>query len=212
MKKIAIGAFLVIAVGASLALAQYYGGAYVDNRAATAGESYARGMADVVRSQGAANLLNSEAAINMTEAARRDMENREQWTDTYFQMRQKNKEYRAAERRPRGTREDWVRYAAAGKPERLSPSELDSVTGKIKWPPLLTRSEFDASRADIEGLFAKRAAYGGGTWDDTSQITAAISTAEQELKNIISKVPSQDYMTAKRFLESLAFENRMPAT
>jgi hypothetical protein len=117
MKRMTVGGLLIIGLGASLALGQYYGGAYIDNSASTVGESYARGMADVVRSQGAANVMNSQAAINMTEAARRDMENREQWTDTYFQMRQKNKEYRAAEKRPRATREDWVRYAAAGKPE-----------------------------------------------------------------------------------------------
>ncbi|MGI6416309.1 MAG: hypothetical protein ACOX1P_11625 [Thermoguttaceae bacterium] len=212
MKRMTVGGLLIIGLGASLALGQYYGGAYIDNSASTVGESYARGMADVVRSQGAANVMNSQAAINMTEAARRDMENREQWTDTYFQMRQKNKEYRAAEKRPRATREDWVRYAAAGKPERLSPSELDSVTGKIKWPRVLMRSEFEASRTDLEALFAKRAAYGAGTWDDYSQIATTIKSAEQELKNVVSQVPPQDYTVAKRFLESLSYENRMPAS
>ena len=29
---------------------------------------------------------------------------------------------------------------------------------------------------------------------------------------MISQVPPQEYMVAKRFLESLAFENRMPAS
>ena len=128
MKKSAIGASALLVLFSSLAAAQYYGGGYIDNKASTVGESYARGYSDVVRSHGMANLANSEAAINMTEAARRDMENRDQWTDTYFQMRQKNRDYRAAERGPRPSREDFVRIAAAGRPERLSPSQLDSVT------------------------------------------------------------------------------------
>ena len=190
MRKMAVGGLLIVGVGASLALGQFYGGAYFDSRASTVGESYARGMADVVRSQGAANLMNSRAAVNMTEAARLDMENREQWTDTYFQMRQKNKEYRAAEKRPRSTREDWVRYAAAGKPQPLSPSQLDSVTGKIKWPRVLMRPEFEASRAELDALFAKRAAYGEGTWDEYSLIAETIRRRYPHLGSFIVPVAS----------------------
>ena len=104
MRKSAIVAWVFVVMFGSWAAAQYYGGAFIDNRASTVGESYARGYADVVRSHGTAILANSEAAINMTQAVRRDMENRDKWTDTYFQMRQKNRDYRAAERGPRPTR------------------------------------------------------------------------------------------------------------
>jgi hypothetical protein len=37
---------------------------YVNNKASTIGESWARGMSDVVRSAGDANLSNSAAEIN----------------------------------------------------------------------------------------------------------------------------------------------------
>lgn len=212
MKTSALGALAIVVVLGSWATAQYYGGAYVNNKASTVGESYARGMGDVIRSQGMANLANSEAAINMTEAVRRDMENRDQWTDTYFQMRQKNREYRAAERGPRPSREDFVRMAAAGRPEKLSPSELDSVTGEVKWPRALTRPEFADSRAELENLFAKRAAYGQSTWEDSNQISAIIKKMEADLKKIIRNVPPSDYTASKRFLDSLAYENRQPAS
>ena len=66
MKRPTIGALAIVALLGSWAAAQYYGGAYVNNKASTVGESYARGMGDVMRSQGMRNLANSEAAINMT--------------------------------------------------------------------------------------------------------------------------------------------------
>ncbi len=210
MRKSTIGASALLILLSSFAVAQYYGG-YVDNKASTAGESHARGYADVVRSQGMANLANSEAAINMTEAAKRDMENRDQWTDTYFQMRQKNRDYRAAERGPRPSREDFVRIAAAGRPDKLSPSQLDSVTGEINWPRVLTQPQFADSRAELEALFANRAAYGQSTLDDYSKIDATIKAMSEELKKIVRDVPPSDYTASKRFLDSLAFENRQPA-
>jgi hypothetical protein len=212
MKRSAIVALAVLALLASWATAQYYGGAYVDNKASTVGESYARGYADVVRSQGMANLSNSEAAINMTEAAKRDMENRNQWTDTYFQMQQKNADYRAAKRSPRPSREDFVRMAAAGKPAKLSPSDLDSVTGEIDWPRVLTRPEFADSRTELEKLFAKRAAYGQTTWSDYSQIDAICKKMQDDLKALVKDVPPGDYTASKRFLDSLAYENKQPAS
>ena len=212
MRRSAIGALTIVIALSSWAAAQYYGGAYVDNKASTVGESYARGMGDVIRSQGMANLANSEAAINMTEAARRDMENRDQWTDTYFQMRQKNRDYRATERGPRPSRESFVRMAAAGRPEKLSPSELDSVTGEVNWPRALARPEFADSRKELENLFAKRAAYGQSTWDDYTQISATLKKMQADLKKNIRSIPPSDYTASKRFLDSLAFENQQPAS
>ena len=212
MRKSTIGALALLVCISSWATAQYYGGSYIDNKASTVGESYARGYADVVRSQGMANLANSEAAINMTEATRRDMENRDQWTDTYFQMRQKNRDYRATERGPRPSREDFVRMAAAGRPEKLSPSDLDSVTGEISWPRALTRPEFAKSRGELESLFAKRTAYGNSTWEDYSKIRQSIEGMQAELKKLVREIPPSDYTASKRFLDSLAYENQQPAS
>ncbi len=217
MRTLATSLVLVLVAGGGIAAAQYYDdyggyGGYIDNRASTVGEGYARGMADVIRSQGMYNLSTSEAAINMTEAARRDMKNRDRWTDTYFGMRQKNRDYRAAERRPRATREDWIRYAQMGKPRQLSPSELDRVTGDVQWPRLLMQPQFASYRAELDPLFAKRAEYGESTWDDYMRIDRKTKEMQAELKKMIKHIPPQDYMAAKRFLEGLNYENKLPAS
>jgi hypothetical protein len=207
--RIVLLVMLVVAlVGAGAALAQYYPG-YV-YKPSTAGESYARGFADVVRSAGQANLDNSEAAINYSEARKREIENQRLWTDTYFQMRKMNREYREAERGPRPTMEDAVRYAQAGKPKRLSPSELDAVTGGVSWPILLRDDRYSQGRAELERLFAQRAASGTIGAQDYLKIRETTDAMLEQLKGQVRDVPPSDYVAARRFLESLAYESRLP--
>ena len=204
--RVMAGAAAVV-LGADGLLAQdWYGGAYVNNRASTPAESYARGLGDMARSAGQYNVATSEAAINMTEAARRNMENRDQWTQTYFEMRKANRAYRAAESGPRHSMEDLVRYAQAGKPSPLSPSEVDSVTGAMSWPTLLKTGRYDQDRGELETLFAKRATYGGLGFDDQMKLRQVTDTMLASLRKQIRDIPASDYMASKKFLQSLAYD------
>jgi hypothetical protein len=209
MRLILIGA-AVLGAAAGPALAQYYG-PYAEYHASTAAEGAARGMADVVRSQGQANLANSAAAINMTEAQSNYIQNRDQWTNTYFQMRDANRKYRAAERGPRPSMEDLVRNAQTGMPDRLSPGELDSVAGGISWPGLLQTDQYAAYRSELDALYAKRARDGALSTPDYIQADKLTKDMMAELKDQIRDVPQMDYIAAKRFLQSLGYEARLPA-
>ena len=84
-------------------------------------EGVQRGFADIVRSAGAANLMNSEAAKKYEDARRKNIDNRVYGTEKYFQMRQINRAARAAERGRQPTMEDLIRYASQRAPDRLSP-------------------------------------------------------------------------------------------
>ena len=205
---------LTILLATQLVAAQDYsppGGYNFQAPAATAGESYARGMADVARSQGMKNLANSQAAINMTEAQSREIDNRDQWTNTYFQMRDANRNYRAAERGPAPTMESLVRYAQAGKPKELSPSELDTIHGGITWPPALQSSPFESYRQELDSVYARRASAGAISANDYYAIRTTTSAMLTELKKYVRDIPPMDYIDAKRFVESLAYEARKPA-
>lgn len=206
-----IGVALVACAGLAVAQDYYYGGFPV-YRSSTAGESYARGLADVTRSAGMYNLATSEAAINATEAQKKYIENRDQWTNTYFQMREANRAYREKERGPRPTMEDLVRYAQAGKPARLSPNELDSVSGKVSWPIVLKKDEFAEARQQLEQLFAKRSQQGSVGPDQLADIRQLTTSLIDQLKQQLQKreVSQMDYVAAKRFLESLSFEAQTP--
>jgi len=214
----------VAAAGAAIAFAQtsqpitppsdssyygYYGypGSY---HSSTAGESYAHGMADVVRSQGQANLNNSAAAINYSITQRNEIDNRAAWTSTYFQMRDENKRARDAERRPRATMSDLVRYAQEGKPKPLSPSELDAVTGSVRWPLALQVPGYAKDRAELEKILAGRASKGTLGPADYMKVRQLTTAMLGQLKEQIRDVPPEQYTLAKRFLESLAYEATRP--
>jgi hypothetical protein len=215
MKPVLFTMVLILTAGMGLAWAQVYDAAPATygeyHHASTAAEGALRGMASVARSAGSYNLQTSQAAINMTEAQRNYIQNRDEATNTYFQMRAANKEYRAQERGPRPTAEALVRYAQAGKPERLSPSDLDTVAGTISWPPLLQADRYAASRSKLDKLFAKRVDQGVISYEDQREIAEATKAMLAELKGQVREVPQMDYIAAKRFIESLAYEAKIPA-
>ncbi len=209
MKVIMTVAIVLLGVGGSL-LAQGYDPYYRESRASTVGESHARGLSDMVRSKGQYNLETSQAAINMTEVQKRNMENREQWTNTYFQMRKTNKAYRAAERRPRASMADLVRFAQAGKPAPMTSRQLDSVTGKISWPIILQADRYATYRSELQSLFATRANHGGVSLDDHLAIGKTTKATLAALKKQVREVPQTDYIASRKFLKSLAYEARVP--
>ena len=109
--------------------AQWGGWGRMGGYASTAGQAADYGMAQVIRSQGYANLQNSEAAKNYEDARSKYLDNRLKGTKTYFEMRRYNKEYRQAEEGPRPTSEQLFRLAKDATPKALTPTELDPVTG-----------------------------------------------------------------------------------
>ncbi len=189
-----------------------YGYGYPYLRSATPFEGYARGIADVIRSRGDFNASTSTAAVNFTEARKRAIENAKFYVQTYFEVRDINKQqFDAEQRRLRGTPEDWARYAEAGKPKRLSPSELDVVTGEIRWPMLLTGQELTAYRVELEKAFAERAYHGVMASDSFMRVLRLTEGLVASLKTRIRDVPAEKYVVARRFLESLAYEAGQPA-
>jgi len=189
----------------------YHNPWYGHYHASTAAESYARGKAALVRSQGQYNLLTAEANVVNQEAYRRGMENQHRKVNGYFALREKNREERAAERRPRATAEQLRRIAATGKPAAVSPSDLDSVTGAISWPTVLEREEYEPFRVALEEVFARRADTGRMEAADLEQAEEASEGMIAELKSHVREIPSHKYIAARRFVESLAYEAQQPA-
>jgi len=185
-----------------------WGGGWGGGGGTVAGD-YLQGMASAVRAAGDYNLSTSQAYVNLEEAKRRDIVNRQAWTDAYFEMRRTNAAYRQVERGPKGTPDEWVRYAKEAAPARLSPGELDSVSGEINWPRILQRPEFKDGRDELERLYSHRAERGGSIGPGTyTEIQSSIAAMTDFLKSNIKKYPPNEYLDAKKFLESLAYEAR----
>lgn len=170
----------------------YYGGygggwGWGDSGGTVAGD-YLTGLGRTIRTQGQYNLDTSAAAINLTEARKREINNRKQWTNTYFEMRKINRAYRDGERRPRGTPETWVRLAQEAAPNRLSPGELD--------PP-----------------FADRALKQGAIGVEThARIRDNIDQMFANLKARIRQYGTKRYLASRNFLRSLRYEATLPTT
>jgi len=114
----------------------------------TAAGSAATGMANVISARGDYNLSTSEAAVNMTQAQSNEIQNRQQYTDTYFQMRQTNTAAREAEAGPKPTMQELVKIAQEGVPTPLSPGEMDPVHGGLAY------SDQMQARQAIDEMFA----------------------------------------------------------
>ena len=206
--------FLIAVFGSStVALAQfpypapYFTGPGSYRHASTVEEGAQRGLADVIRSKGAANLMNSEAAKNYEDARRKRIDNRMHATQTWFQMRDFNRQARAAERGPRPTQQDLIRLAESNKPRRLSTSDLDPLSGDISWPVLLRDDQFRTDREKLEQLYDQRAKNGYLTPDQFLEIDQVSKKMLGDLKKNIRQYPPQSYTQAKGFLTSLHYES-----
>ncbi|RMF92112.1 MAG: hypothetical protein D6741_15280 [Planctomycetota bacterium] len=194
-----------------MASAQYYWGRpWIDTRATTPTQGLQYGAAAMARAAGERNYLNSQAAVNMSEYQRRQIENRKLWADTYFAMRERNEQYKAANSRPRPTMEQLARLAQAGQPTPLSPADLDALTGRINWPLVLQAEKFATKRAPIETLFVVRAQVGTLTYEQIQVLDQAVDNLLKALQAEMKSIQPMDYVAAKKFVESLRHEGRRP--
>jgi hypothetical protein len=173
--------------------------------ASTLEEGAARGMADVVRSAGAAELMASEAAKNYEQARSMYFDNRLKFTQTYFDMKQLNQAYRQEARGQRPTSEQLFRIAHERAPQPLSPSELDPYSGEVRWPVLLLAPEYAEQRVLAESLVQEQAGDAVAVSPDQKRaLKAALDGLAAQLKSNVSAYNPQEYTTAKNFLQSLA--------
>jgi hypothetical protein len=174
--------------------------------------SYMTGMGNAIRAQGQYNLMTSQAAINLEQAAKADMENQLQWTNTFFEMRRINQAYKDSKKGPPRTPDDWVRMAVNAAPQRLETNALDPVTGQLAWPPALQADTFAADRTELEKLFAERAtSHGAVGLDNYNKIRNTVDNALSKLRDLIRDIDTRNYIQARNFLNGLAREADFPS-
>lgn len=182
-----------------------YGGWPGYTTGGTAAGNALNGMASAISAAGDYNLATSAAAVNMTQAQRNEIQNRQQWTSAYFDMRTTNRAAREAERGKTPTMEQIARMAREGAPKPLSPNQVDPVTGQIYWPSALRQDIFRVERGEVDRVFAARARYGGLSYLDQSAARQAIDGMFDGLKTHIAEMPPPEYMACRNFLQSLSY-------
>jgi len=189
--------------GASTPLGAYY--PPTQGKASTEAEAYARGMADYVRSAGAASLMSAEAAKKYEDARAKYFDNRLRATQTYFEMKQQNYDYRQAMRGQRPSSEQLFRIAKERAPDPLSPSELDPYSGEVRWPMLLLAADYAEHRTLAEDLIRKRIADPiAMSVEERASLRAALNSLATQMGENIAAYDPKEYTSAKNFLRSLA--------
>ena len=186
---------------------------YGGSRAATVGESHARGLSEVVRARGHREMDSAQARIDRAEARSRELDNRLKATKTYFEMRNINREQRFGteeERYEQRRRNSDERFAAAARradPNELTHQQLDPVTGKITWPFSLMPAKFEEYRERLDELFAQRATYGERiSFETYTEIKQATDEFLEALRKEVRNIEPQPYMEARRFINALAYQ------
>lgn len=219
-RKIMRGAKLAACLGLAWGAAQWahaqpgwrggwgggWGGGYFSS---TPAEGYARGLADMVRSAGQANLSNSEAAINYEQARAANFDNRLKYTQMWFERRRLNDEYTQQQRAERRYSREMFRGGGQRPPDPLTAAELDPLTGQINWPSSLMLEAFAGSRERFQELSTQRV-KDGHTLDFEAQnaVRSEARTMTDELRDQIASYTPNDYAAARRFIQRLSAELR----
>lgn len=174
-------------------------------------EGYLRGAAAAIQSVGQANYLNSIAAVNIQEANRQAIENQSTYVRNTLQNRELVQQYRDRYRPRAPTKEEWQRVTEALLPDRLTPDQLDPVTGQLVWPHILRTEEYRAFRERVDVLFSNRTPDNSGDGSPSQrELASLIDAMKMLLKSNIKTVTLSQYSSAKWFLKSLDYEAQLP--
>src|SRR6185437_2411248 len=200
------GAVFLSSVDASQA--QYYRRRYGGGGGGgTAASNYMYGMSSVIQSEGAYNLMTAQAAIAAQQAESQYLQNRLAATQTYFEMRKMNKQYRDEERAKPMSSESLAHYYEQMKPKRMTATQLDPVTGKINWPAPLQDEAYTSYREQLDELYKLRAEHREFNYKD---VQSAAEGMQVEFKKHLDDFAPQDFENSTRFIESLAAEAHNP--
>ena len=178
--------------------------------------SFLLGSAAYTSALGQFNMYSGQAAKSYQDAYQHYIENDKLRVQTYFDERRMNASYRAEQemQHPHATPDEIAAFNQARLPAHLSPNAFDPAHGVFEWPPLLTRSEFDENRAQLEGLFTQGAGdpHGSGLGTQNYRdIQHAVGAMSDKLHSEIKDFSPDEYIAASKFLKSLAYEARTPA-
>jgi hypothetical protein len=211
---IAYAAFLTIVAAANPALAQVAPYVYSwqgPGYSSTPCEGAMHGEADYARSYG--KFLESQALAAQTwgSAERIEQSNRYLKLSAIREARERDRANRAERLAEVARRNQTLFHKTV--PNVLSSEDL-SANGIIAWPNLLLDQRYETTRTRLDRLFAERAqrAFSTANSKMRHEIETAARTLKQELRGQIAELQPAEYLQAKRFVQAVADEARLPTS
>lgn len=187
----------------------YYGAYYSPGGSTTVAGSAMEGMSSMIGAAGQANLQNSIAAGNYQQAYSKYLDNAVKSQQTYFERKDVWEQRKYAEDQKRQA--ERLAYIQKHPPQlRPSDSELDPVTGAIRWPLLLRMNDFNPQREKLDKLFEERAARGDLTYAEAHDVQQTVEAWRDDLKENKSKYPYDEYAESVKFIQRLGREVEYP--
>ena len=189
----------------------YYG---YRNHASTLQEGILTGQGNLLRGAGEYNRNSAEAVKTVEQARALYLQNARTGLKTYFELKELNAKYRAANAPVPVSKEKLDQWNLDDQPARLTRREYNSDTGRVQWPSVLMTPAFDPSRQQLEALFGRRAASEFGVNSDFFRMVNQETDRMQDLLKFYLRsedrfFSDQEYIAAKNFLSSLAHEARL---
>jgi len=175
-----------------------------------AGAAWITAHAAVIKAMADANLTNAKALQTIEQTRTVALDNNLKAATTFYEKRKLNEAYRAMNAEDRPTREDLARYAKATLPDRPTNYQLEPVRGTIQWPEVFQREQFLAGRVQLDFLFAHRSTTNGPSSEACQQAQKAVTAMRDELRAILREMSPAEYLAARKFLDSLAYEAQFP--
>lgn len=192
------------------ASAQYVGyrpgGAYGNTynyAGGTVAGSAAAGMGALIEAQGAYNQMTAQAMVPYEQAKSLALDNKLKSAQTYYELQRLNRENKAAEEARVAA---MYKKAPPTKTPRLSPTQLDPVTGQINWPPIFLDASYQPERGKLDELYAQRAQQPSEGY--YAQARTLAFAMRDKLDKVITSLPTNEFFSYRHFLESLAEEAR----
>ena len=177
----------------------------IQHHSSTYEEGVQRGYADIIRSQGLRDLLQSQAAVNIEHARALYLENKVARVKTFYERRQIARD--AAQQKKLAREARVAKYAAIKAARRNRPvvvDQINTVTGEIQWPEVLQDRRFDASRRKLDRLMAERMSGLQGTAGESLRdIRQAATDLSVELKREFRTLPAGQYTVGRKFIVNL---------
>lgn len=156
---------------------------------------------DVIRAR-------SESRITDEIAKQKAITTRKLKVENYWYLKRLNQRERAKDTAMRrAKRERYLSTKGSGQPQRLSSRELDRLDGRINWPTTLQARVYAPERTKLEALFTESAKTGNRT-GMAQEILTTCNALERKLKKNMNRMPSSEYISAKKFVRSLKDEHR----
>ncbi|MCC9658362.1 hypothetical protein [Rhodopirellula halodulae] len=181
-------------------------GLFDTDGAATATGDILESQGDLAEGLGRGAALRSLSAVRLQEAIDKQLENRRESVELYYDLKQLREEQLEKDRLSASER---MKIANSKKPDRLSDNQIQRDSGKIYWPEPLDSPVLEPYRRPIEKTLAKRSNPEADYSEfDFIKVHRMVKRIEEAIESIRDELDTRELVALKDYLVQIDYEAR----